>query len=119
MPIPETDANGNVIGFKTDRNGETVLSRLDEDTLREIAAIGNGQFYRASASGAELDALVAELGKLQQGEIGSQLDVRRIERYQLFLALSLALLVGAMLIPDRVSRRKMDQRRNVMMSEAV
>ena len=119
VPIPEMDEFGNVVGFKVDRNGETVLSRLDEDTLQQIAEIGGGQYYRAAASGAELDALVAELGKLQQGEIGSQLDVRRIERYQVFLALSLALLVVSMLIPDRVSRRKMAQRRNVMMSEAV
>lgn len=119
VPIPEIDEYGNTVAYKVDRNGETVLSRLDEDTLRQIAEIGGGQYYRAMASGMELDALVAELGKLQQGEIGSQLDVRRIERYQIFLALSLALLVLSMLIPDRVSRRKMDQRRNVMMSEAV
>ena len=47
-------------------------------------------------------------------------DRRRYEeRYQLFLALSLALLLVSMLIPDRVSRRKMAQRRNVMMSEPV
>jgi len=117
VTIPETDAAGNVIGFKTDRNGETVLSRLDEETLQAIAATGNGQFYRATASGAELDALVDQLNKLQQGEIGSQLEVRRIERYQIFLALSLLTLVISMLIPDRVSKRKMDERRNVMMGE--
>lgn len=117
VPIPEMDAGGNVVGYKTDRNGETVLSRLDEETLQTIATTGNGQFYRASASGTELDALVAELNQLQQGEIGSQLEVRRIERYQIFLALSLVLLVISMLIPDRVSNRKMAQRRNVMMGE--
>ena len=117
VPIPEMDAAGNVVGYKTDRNGETVLSRLDEETLQTIATIGNGQYYRASASGTELDALVAELKQLQQGEIGSQLEVRRIERYQIFLALSLVLLVISMLIPDRVSHRKMAQRRNVMMGE--
>jgi hypothetical protein len=35
------------------------------------------------------------------------------------LALSLVLLVISMLIPDRVSNRKMAQRRNVMMGESL
>ena len=104
------------VGFKQDRNGEIVLSRLDEATLQRSppSATANST---GLGSGAELDALVVELNQLQQGEIGSQLEVRRIERYQIFLALSLALLVISMLIPDRVSNRKMAQRRNVMMGE--
>ena len=71
MPIPQYDAYGNSAGFKQDRNGETVLSRLDEGTLQEIAAIGNGRYFRATAGGSELDVLVQDLGRLQQGEIGA------------------------------------------------
>lgn len=103
-PVPEIDAYGNVLGFKRDENGQPVLSRLDEPALQQIARIGNGQYYRAAASGVELDALVAELNKLQTGEIGEQVDVRRIERFQLFAALALAALVLATVIPDRHRR---------------
>lgn len=106
VPIPEYDAYGNQVGFKQDRNGEIVLSRLDEGTLQEIARIGNGQYFRATASGGELDTLVSELNRLQQGEIGTQMEVHRIERFQVFLLLALALLIVATLIPERIERRK-------------
>jgi Ca-activated chloride channel family protein len=104
VPIPTYDARGNQIGFKQDRAGQTVLSRLDESTLREIATIGNGRYFPATAAGSELDALVQDLSRLQQGEIGSQMEVRRIERFQIFLALALLALIAATLIPDRVRR---------------
>ena len=93
-------------GPVTDRNGEVVLSRLDEQTLQEIATMGGGQYYRATAAGTELDALVSELDSLQKGAIGSQLEITRIERYQWFLAPALVLLIIATLIPARVSERK-------------
>ncbi len=106
VPIPEYDSAGMPAGFKTDRNGEVVLSKLDEATLQKIAAIGGGQYYRATAGGTELVALVEELNRLQKGEIGSQLEIMRIERYQIFLAMALALLVIATLIPARLSDPK-------------
>lgn len=106
VPIPEYDAAGQPVGFVTDRNGEVVLSRLDEQTLQEIATMGGGQYYRATAAGTELDALVGELNSLQKGEIGSQVEITRIERFQWFLAPALLLLVIATLIPARVSERK-------------
>ncbi len=107
VPIPQYDAYGNSVGFKQDRNGETVLSRLDEGTLQEIAAIGNGRYFRATAGGSELDVLVQDLGRLQQGEIGARMEVRRIERFQLFLAVALLALLVATLIPERARREEM------------
>lgn len=106
-PLPDFDTQGNYQGEKRDAAGNIVLSRLDEATLQEIAAVGNGQYFRASAGGGELDALVTSLEQLQQGTVGTQLEVRRIERFQMFLAGALALLVIATLIPERVSRRKL------------
>ena len=105
--VPEFDERGNPTGDKVDAQGNVVISRLDEATLQEIANVGNGQYFRASAGGGELDALVDSLEQLQKGAVGTQLEVRRIERFQLFLALALAALVIATLIPERISRRKL------------
>ncbi len=116
-PIPEYDDRGEIAGYKKDQNGEVVLSRLDETTLQQIAEAANGQYYRATASGSELDLLVNELNTLQTAELASVLDVRGIERFQSFLLVGLLALVAAELIPDRVvqgARRKLAEKRMAM-----
>jgi Ca-activated chloride channel family protein len=57
--IPEYDEQGQVIGVKVDRSGQTVVSALNEEALRSIASITGGQYYPATTTGSELDALAA------------------------------------------------------------
>ncbi len=101
-PIPITDDHGAVIDYKRDQAGEIVLSKLDEGTLQSIAQTGNGQYYRASADGSELQSLLAEIDGLQKDQLGNRIETRHIERYQIFLALALVLMVISELIPDRL-----------------
>jgi Ca-activated chloride channel family protein len=89
----------------TDRNGQTVLSRLDEDTLKEIARAGRGQYFRAGGNPTAADALASELSALDKVSIESEFETRRIERFQIFLAAALVALVAAELVPDRVKTR--------------
>jgi Ca-activated chloride channel family protein len=104
-PVPELSPTGEVIGYKQDQQGEIVLSSLDEITLQEIADIGSGQYYRASADGRELDQLLAEIDNLQQAQLQSRFEVQHIERFQIFLAMATAALVLGELIPDRRALR--------------
>lgn len=105
-PVPETDASGNVTGYKRDEQGEVVISQLDESTLQQIAQIGGGQYFRASADAGELDSLLAELDTLQKSKLESRFNTRMIERYQGFLLVALLALVIAELIPDRVREKR-------------
>jgi Ca-activated chloride channel family protein len=100
-PVPETNANGEIIGYKQDGNGQVAISRLDENTLQAIARVGNGRYFTTSADGSELDALLAEIDGLQRTQLQSRVETRFIERYQLFLALGLVLLLIAEILPDR------------------
>ena len=121
-PIPEYDNRGEIAGYKKDQNGEVVLSRLDEGTLQQIAEVGNGQYYRATASGSELEVLIGELNTLQTAKLASLLEVRGIERFQFFLLIGLAALVAAELIPDRVvrsARRKVAEKQATMRGQPV
>jgi Ca-activated chloride channel family protein len=101
-PMPVLDQNGAVVDYKRDQNNEVVLSKLDESTLQSIAQTGNGQYYQASADGSELQLLLAEIDGLQKDQLQSRIETRHIERYQIFLALALVLLVISEFIPDRL-----------------
>jgi Ca-activated chloride channel family protein len=112
-PIPEYDARGEVVGYKKDQQGEVVLSKLDEATLQEIAQVGGGQYFRATADGSELGALLAEIDTLQTAELASLLEVRGIERFQAFLLAAVVLMIVIEFIPDRV-RHRTEKRRAAM-----
>ena len=94
-----------MIGYKKDRNGQVVLSKLDEGTLKAIAQTGNGRYYRAAADGRELDILLGEIDNLQKAQLQSRFEIRHIERFQLFLGLALLALVISEMIPDRLAER--------------
>ncbi|MEZ4862530.1 MAG: VWA domain-containing protein [Caldilineaceae bacterium] len=110
-PIPEFDDQDKLTGYKKDANGAPVLSKLDEVTLQQIALATHGRYFRAGASGAELDALAGELDRLQKAQLESRFTVQKIERYQIFLSVAILALLLAELIPERVRQRMPKARR--------
>lgn len=100
-PIPDFDQWGRQTGMKRDTDGNLVLSRLDEPTLRQIARTGGGRYYRASAPGA-MEDLAEELDSLQKETVEAEFETLNIERFQIFLALAVLLLIAIELVPDRV-----------------
>jgi Ca-activated chloride channel family protein len=103
-PIPVLDAKGNVIDYKKDKAGQTVLSRLDEATLQEIARVGNGAYFRATQSGREIEQIAGLIQSMEQREAEGQFLVQRVERFQIPLALGLAALAGEFLLNERRRR---------------
>jgi Ca-activated chloride channel family protein len=101
-PIPEYDSLGGLIGYKKDRNGETVLTHLDEVTLQQIASMSGGNYFRASADGREVGFLAGEIGELQTSELESRFETRGIDRFQWFLFITIVALTVIELIPDRI-----------------
>lgn len=104
-PIPVFNRAGQVIGFKEDSEGTTVLTRLEEGTLRAVAEQTGGQYFRAT-QGRVTEALVTEFGKLERASIESEVEVVRVERFQWFLLAALFVLAAGELIPERLPRRK-------------
>ena len=102
-PIPEYDAFGRMSGFKQDQRGEVILSKLNEVTLQRIAREGGGKYYRATADGRVIESLKDDFDALQKESFESEFRTRQIERFQLFLAVALLVLVAMELVPDRVS----------------
>lgn len=100
-PIPLLDASGNVAGYKKDRRGETVVTRLDDDALAAIAAKGNGAVYQATSPDRGIDAFRAELDRMEKTELEGRLTVSWEDRYALAAFPALLALMGAILLRER------------------
>lgn len=104
-PIPEYDHLGNLKGYKQDRQGQTVLTKLDETTLQEAALITNGRYFRATADGREVGFLIDAINDLETSELEGRFETRGIERFQWFVLAAVIALTVAELIPDRLQAR--------------
>ncbi len=100
-PIPIRDANGSVVGYKKNAEGETVLSRLDEITLQRIVAATGGLYYRASAGGEEIDAIVDAIATLETNEQEGQFEIQGVERFEWFAGIAILALSAEILLRDR------------------
>ena len=102
-PIPLYNRAGQVSGLKEDADGATILTRLEEGTLRGVAEQTGGQYFRAS-QGRVTEALVTEFGKLEKASIQSEVEIVKVERFQWFLLVALLMLAFGELIPERLRR---------------
>ncbi|MDX1502164.1 MAG: VWA domain-containing protein [Thermoanaerobaculia bacterium] len=102
-PIP---ASGG--GFRRDRRGEIVMSRLDETTLQRVALETGGSYVRSVTGDVDLEKIYAQGIKatLEDQELGSRRRQRWEDRFQYVLGLALAALMLETLIPERRRRRE-------------
>jgi Ca-activated chloride channel family protein len=91
--IPIRGTGGSIGGYKKDDAGETVLTRLDEPTLRKIARATGGQYLPATREGLELKVLYREIAGMEKAAIKGEFLERRKERFSWFLAGAFFLLV--------------------------
>jgi Ca-activated chloride channel family protein len=100
-PVPAFDEQGNRSGYKRDKKGDVILSRMDEKTLIQITQDAGGQYFRATPSGDEVDQIATALEGLKQGDQKTRLFNRFENRYQWPLALGLLFLIAALAIPEQ------------------
>jgi Ca-activated chloride channel homolog len=103
-PIPDYDAYNRQTGFKKDRQGNTVITKLDEGMLQQIAATGNGVYVRASNAQVGLNRIFNEISKLEKTEFESKIFSDYESRFHYFIALTLLLLLIEILIFERKSK---------------
>ncbi len=103
VPIPMHDKFGRQ-NFKTDKNGNIVVSKLNEKLLQQIAAIGKGSYFRANNATTGLNNIFSQLDKLDKKELESQIYADYENQFQIFVILGLFLLLIEFLIPNRKSK---------------
>ena len=104
LPIPGTN------NFRKDRNGNVVVSKLNEEMCREIAQAGGGIYVRCDNSNTATKAIQKELDKLATQEIETQVFTDYNEQFQSFALLALLLLVIDFFVFNRKNKSimKMD-----------
>ncbi|MHB2155481.1 VWA domain-containing protein [Calditrichota bacterium GD2] len=105
VPIPVYDQYGRSLGFKKDRNGNVVTTKLDVKTLQKIAFISNGKYYIASSGQAELRKIYDEIRKMEKKELSSRKFAQYEDRYQIFVILGLIFLMLEFFLPVRTKVR--------------
>lgn len=99
-PLP-VRRNGQLSGYRKDRNGNTVISRLNEDMLKRIAAAGNGAYVRATERSAGITELLGDLRAMDTREVGSFRYTAHEDQYRYPLAAGLLLILIGMLFGER------------------
>ena len=99
-PIPVLDENGRPAGYKKDRSGQVVLSRLDEDMLQQIAEVSGGTYLPATLQGHEVGNLLDFLGRMERGELGGSYRRRVEERFQIPAGVAAVFLILALMLPE-------------------
>lgn len=88
-----------------DSDGNIVVTRLDEKTLREIASVGNGAYVHAANEEFGLNPVVDDIRKLEAERFNSVVFEEYDEQFMYFLAAALLLLVLEMLVGERRAKR--------------
>ena len=100
-PIPK---NGSLM---KDRQGDIVVTRLDEDILQEIAGAGNGKYVRAGNAEFGLNPIIEDIRTLDKEQFNSVVFEDFDEQYMYFFGIALFFLILELLVPERKARRKL------------
>lgn len=103
VPIPVYNNRNQLVGFKKDGSGNTVLTKLDEEVLKRIAIEGNGKYFRGTNYEDYLDQIYTELSELEQAEFGVKKVTDYEDRFYFFLIPALMLLVIEFFISEKKS----------------
>ncbi len=100
-PIPIRNPEGQSVGFKRDRSGQTVVTKFNPSSLQKLASDSGGKFWAITPSENELDDLASDLGALSRGEFAEKKITIRKERFQWPLGIALALFFLELALPSR------------------
>ncbi|MBS2212388.1 VWA domain-containing protein [Carboxylicivirga mesophila] len=102
-PIPVAEGRSN--DFMKDKDGNVVISKLDEETLQKVAITGNGAYIPANNIRNGINNLVDELSQLEKSELEAKVYTDYDDQFQYFAAFALLLIILEFIILERKNRR--------------
>ncbi len=102
VPIPLIE-NGVIKGYRKDKEGQTVITKLNSDVLKLIAGKANGVYVQASNADIGLNAVLDKISELDKAQLENKMYTDYEDQFQWFLGLALILFFIEFLISERVS----------------
>ncbi len=92
-------------GLLKDKDGNIVVTHLDEETLKEVASAGGGAYVHAVNDEFGLTPIINDIRKMEDEEYNSVVFEEYDEQFMYFLGIALVFFALEMLIGERRSRR--------------
>ncbi|MHC1704592.1 MAG: VWA domain-containing protein [Tenuifilaceae bacterium] len=102
-PIP-TSTTETQPSFWKDKDGNVVVTKLDEETLSKMAVAGNGKYIRATNMQLGLIPLFDEINKMQKTEIKDKIYSEYDDQFQYLFGVALLLLLLEFIILERKNK---------------
>ena len=99
-PIPVKSLGGSM-QYKKDKEGNTIITRLNEKILKDIASTGKGSYIHASNANVGFDALYNELNKIEKNEMEDVIYSKYITKFYFPLWIAFILLVLEVILYDK------------------
>ena len=96
-PIPAEGTND----YRRDRDGNVIVTRLNEQMCQEIAKAGNGIYVRVDNTNGAQKAISQEVNKMAKADVETQVYTEFNEQFQAVAWIILLLLLAEMLILER------------------
>ncbi|MBO5729387.1 MAG: VWA domain-containing protein [Paludibacteraceae bacterium] len=93
------------MSFWKDKEGNVVVSKLNEQMCQQIAQAGDGVYVRADNSNIALRTISKQLTQLQQGEIQSAVYADYADRFYIFAWIALFILIIEFFILNRQNKQ--------------
>jgi len=99
-PIPEF-SRGQRIGYKKDKSGNVVNSKIEEDILQEISESTSGRYFRVKGSQGEIPKIISELEDMDKKDFEDRVFTDYEDQFQYFIFVALLLLLLEFFISER------------------
>lgn len=108
-PIPMR-LNGNMIGYKKDNKGETVITKLTPEVLEGIADSGNGRYINGNVTENPVKQISEIIANAQKSEFETKQFSDYKDQFQWFLAIGILFLLLDVFLFDKKTKwvRKVD-----------
>ena len=93
-----------------DKDGEIVVTRLDEKVLQDVARAGNGVYVRAGNSEFGLNPIIDDIKRMEDEMYSSIVFEEFDEQFMYFFGIALFFFVIEMLVGDRRSKKHLFNR---------